>query len=116
MPRSGAAVNDAGGSILISVKNSMLSLASEVRIVNMSRKMLELARRHKLISLALIFFIVYTLRFLIIYLVRPSDDFSGETTADLEYVLMFVGAILIGILCGLIVKKPQNPKGENQQH
>ena len=84
--------------------------------MNTPRKILDFARRHKIISLALVFAFVYALRFFIKYLARSPDDVSGETTADLESVLTFLGAILIGFLGGLLVKKPRRPKGDSQQH
>ena len=84
--------------------------------MNTPRKILDFARRHKIISLALVFAFVYALRFFIIYLARSPDDVSGETTVFLEYVLILLGAALIGLLGGLIFKKPRKPRGDSQQH
>ena len=72
------------------------------------------ARKHWMITSLLIVFFVYALIRLALHFIKTSSGFDPEVFETQEDALIILGAVVIGLLGGFMLKKPKKTEDRDR--
>ena len=79
------------------------------------RKLLVFARKHRTLSVMIIVLIVYPSQHHLALFIITSYDIGGDAYVGLQYAFKLLGAIIVGLLCIPLIKKPKKPDYDGTQ-